>query len=76
MGNDFCGEELDDFVPRNQILRIFSDSNKLKGAHLRYTCKDSRRWLGIVLTVGSANEPFVVCLLDGPGLVKIALRPE
>lgn len=32
--------------------------------------------VGIIHTMGSAREPFVVHFVDNPGPAKIALRPE
>ena len=64
------------FVSRSQFLRTFSDPGKLKGAHVWYKDKDSRWWLGIIHTVGSACEPSVIRLYDDPGPVKNVLRLE
>ena len=63
-------------VSRKQYLRTFSDPKKLRGAHLWYKDKDSHWWLGIIHTVGSTREPFVIRFLDDPGPVRLILRPE
>ena len=55
------------FVSRSQFLRTFSDSSKLKGAHVLYKDEDSSWWLGIIYTVGSTSEPYVIRLYDDPG---------
>ena len=63
-------------MTRKQYERVFSDRSKLRGAYFWFKSRDNLWWLGIIHTVGSANEPFVVRFLDEPGPVKILLRPE
>ena len=41
-----------------------------------YKDKDSHWWLGIIHTVDSTREPFVIRFLDDPGPVRLILRPE
>ena len=62
-------------VPHSQYERLFSDTSKLRGAHVWFKNRDDLWWLGIIHEVGSAGRPSIIRFLDDPGPVKIILQP-
>lgn len=59
------------FVAHQQYERVSSDRSKLRFAYFWYKKRDNISWLGIIYTLESASEPFVVWFLKDLGPVKI-----